>query len=207
MNLFSSTLYRMMEWISRFAYLNLLWILFSLLGLVVFGLFPATIAVFAIMRDWLRGSTDSPVFQSFWKYVKADFVKSNLMGLFVVAIVLLIRIDLYFIQMNIDENVTWMNIPLFAFIVLFLLFLFYLFPSFVHFDLNIFKLIKNAFLIMLISPIHSFLIILSIGSIFFLFKLIPALAFIFGSSIYAFITTWLCLDAFRRIQIKQSNAS
>lgn len=201
MNSTSSFIYNILEWITRFAYLNFLWIVFSLLGAVVFGFFPSTLAMFAVSRDWLRGNTGRPVFQSFWKYYRRDFVKSNLLGLFITLIAGFIAVDLFYIQAS-SADLSWTYIPLFAFMFLFVMYLFYLFPTFVHYDLKVGQIIKNAFLIMLINPINSFIIFLCLGSIAVIMQAVPALAVIFGGSIYAFITTWIALRAFNRVDGK-----
>lgn len=203
MNSTSTAIYTILEWITKFAYVNLLWILFTLAGGIIFGFYPSTVAMFAMIRDWLRGNPDLPVFKTFWKYFKKDFIKSNLLGIFLNLIIALIVLDVMYIQSNHNDLLSFTYIPLFAFMLLFLLFIFYLFPTFVHFELKITKLIKNAFLIMLISPIHTFLIAISLVSVYFIMKSIPALFFIFGGTTYAFITTWIGLHAFDKIQTKQ----
>ncbi len=43
-------LYRICEWVMRLAYVNLLWIGIFWLGLVVFGFFPSSAAMFAVVR-------------------------------------------------------------------------------------------------------------------------------------------------------------
>ena len=141
MNLFTSTIYRATEWITRLAYLNLLWIFFTLTGLLLFGFFPSTLAMYQLFSDWLNGKTDIVIFKNFWNYYKTEFVKSNLLGLFLITIIVLIGLDIYYVQMN---DFTWISIPLYAMILLFILFLFYLFPAFTHFDLNLFPLIENT---------------------------------------------------------------
>ena len=204
MDNFNSALYNILEWIMKFAYVNILWILFTLLGGIILGFYPSTIAMFAIIRDWLHGKTELPIFKTYWIYFKRDFAKSNILGLIINVLIALIVIDVYYIQTNMNEQLTWTHIPLFSFMLLVILLLFYLFPSFVHYSLNLFQLIKNAFLIMLISPLNSFLMILCLGSIYFIMKAVPALFFIFGGSIYAYITTWLSLNTFYKIQKKQA---
>ncbi|ALX50005.1 YesL family protein [Lentibacillus amyloliquefaciens] len=205
MNMFASTLYRIMEWIMRFAYLQLLWIGFTLSGLVILGIYPATAAMFAIIRDWLRGKKDIRIFDTYWKYVKADFLKANLLGIPITAIILVITFNIYFIQVDLTDSLSWTYIPIFTFMLLFLLCLFYLFPVFVHYDLNVGNIMKNTLLIMLISPIHTFLMIISLGAVVFVMIALPALAFIFGCSTYAFITMWLSLNAFNRVERKKHN--
>ncbi|MBU8791417.1 DUF624 domain-containing protein [Oceanobacillus caeni] len=205
MNSTYSAIYTILEWITKFAYVNLLWILFTLVGGVIFGFYPSTIAMFAIVRDWLRGNPDLPVFKTFWKYFKRDFIKSNILGILLDLIIILIGLDLFYIKSNNNDLLSFTYIPLFAFMLIFLLFIFYLFPAFVHFQLKIPKLIKNSFLIMLISPLYTFLIVICLVSVYFIMRAIPALFFIFGGTTFAFFTTWLCLYAFDRIQAKQNN--
>ncbi|TWT25384.1 YesL family protein [Planomicrobium sp. CPCC 101110] len=197
MNAASSFIYNILEWITRFAYLNLLWLLFTLAGGIVFGFFPSTTAMFAVSREWLRGNTDKPLFSTFWDYYRTDFWKSNRLGLFVTVIIALIALDIFYIQGS-SELSTWTYAPLFAFMLLFILFLFYLFPSFVHYDIKVRSVFKNSFFLMLVNPINNVLILLTIVPLFFLMSLVPALAVIFGGSAYAFITMWFALHAFNK---------
>lgn len=203
MNSTSGFIYNILEWITRFAYVNLLWILFTLLGVVLFGFYPATLAMFAVCRDWLRGETGKPVFPSFWDYYRKDFVRSNLLGLFVTAIAVFIAADLFYIQTS-SENLSWTHIPLFAFMLLFVMYLFYLFPTFVHYDIKIGKVIKNAFWVMLINPVNTLLIFICLGSLAVIMQAVPALAIIFGGSSFSYIIMWVALRAFNRMN-KQDN--
>lgn len=206
MNMFASTLYRIMEWIMRFAYLQLLWIGFTLFGFVILGFYPSTAAMFAVVRDWIRGETDIRIFEAYWNYFKTDFLKTNLLGILITSIILLIGIDIYYIQLDKSEQLAWTYIPLFAFMALFLLYLVYLFPVFAHYDLKLSGVLRNTLFIMLISPIHNLLLVISLGALFLIMKSVPALAFIFGGSAYAFITMWLSLHAFNLVERKKRNA-
>src|SRR5690625_1706242 len=185
----TSKIYNILEWITKFAYVNLLWIIFTLLGGVILGFYPATTAMFAIIRDWLRGRSDLPVLQTLWKYYKLDFLKSNLLGIFLNVLLALIAADIFYTTLN--EQLTWTYSAFF---------LFFIFPIVSQFDLKVISLIKNAFLIMIINPVYSFLMIVSLVSAYFIMQSVPALFFIFGSTTYAFITTWLSLHAFEEIQ-------
>ncbi|WP_026908497.1 YesL family protein [Paucisalibacillus globulus] len=205
MNYTSSKIYSILEWITRLAYVNLLWIFFTILGGIIFGFFPSTIAMFAVTREWLLGKPDIPIFKSFWTHYKSEFIKSNRVGIIIVLITALIGIDFFFIQYVVNESYSWILIPLFSFMLLFILFSFYLFPAFVHYDLKVFPLLKNAFLIMLINPINGFLILVCLVSAYFLVMFIPALLFIFGGSVYAFICMWLSLHTFRKVEQRKAD--
>lgn len=199
MNKMSSTIYNILEWITRFAYLQLIWILFTLVGGILFGIFPSTISMYAIIRRWLRGDTEFAIFQCFWKFYKNDFLKSNRLGIFLLLAGSIIGLDLYYIQQTSNSFLSWTSAPLFAFMILFLLFVFYVFPAFVHYELSVFLVMKNAFLIMLIHPLHSIFMLLCLASLAVIMYIIPALAFIFGASTVSFITMWLSLHAFNRV--------
>lgn len=205
MNTLSSSIYLVLEWITRFAYLNFLWVVFSLLGGILFGFYPATTSMFAICREWLKGNTDLPVFKSFWEFYKKDFLKSNLLGIFISVILLFIVLDIFYIQASPNEQLDWTYIPLFAFMLLFTFFLFYLFPAFAHYDIKVPSVIKNAFLLMLVNPPATAVIVLCLVPLFFIMRQFPALAFIFGGSLYAFITTWMAMYAIGRTHKKASH--
>ncbi len=74
--------YRICTWIMRMAYVNLLWVAFSLLGLGIFGFFPATAAMFVVIRKWLSSEQDIPVFKTFWNAFKTEFIKINIYTLY-----------------------------------------------------------------------------------------------------------------------------
>ncbi len=69
--------YRVSLIISKLAYVNVLWILFSLAGLILLGVAPATVALFSVTRAWARKEWDIPVFQTFWSVYKQEFWKAS----------------------------------------------------------------------------------------------------------------------------------
>jgi uncharacterized membrane protein YesL len=200
MNPMGGPIYRIVEWITRFAYVNLLWGIFTIVGGVIFGFFPATIAMFSIVRKWLQGHSDAPIFTTFWSFYRKEFMRSNLLGLFIVGMGMLIMTNIYFMQVNMNDLLKITYIPLFVFMLLFFLVLLFIFPAYVHYDVKVTHVIKNAFLIMLVSPLQTVMIIICLVSVYFVMQAIPALAFIFGGSTYAFITMWLCLHAFNKVK-------
>lgn len=74
MNGLMGGIYRVAEWIMRLALLNLLWLGFTIAGLIAGGLFPATQAAFAISRQWIRGETELPIFKTFLTYFKKKII-------------------------------------------------------------------------------------------------------------------------------------
>lgn len=202
MNSTRNVLYHIAEWITRLAYLNVLWVFFTIVGLGIFGFFPATAAMFAICRDWLNGKTGIPVFTSFWNYYRKDFFKSNVLGLLISFIVIIIAVDFYFIFVTSDTLIRWAYVPLLTLVILSMLFLFYVFPTFVHFDLKITGIIKTAFLVIFAKPLSTLVILICLAAMLVLMKLLPALAFIFGGSSIAYMLMWQSLFVFAKVTSK-----
>lgn len=70
-------LYRLLDWPPRLAGLNLLWLAGVLAGGVVAGLSPATVALFALVRDYQRGRHPRP-WRDFWRHWRAEFARAQL---------------------------------------------------------------------------------------------------------------------------------
>jgi uncharacterized membrane protein YesL len=187
MNTLANRAYAATEWITKFAYINLLWIGFSLAGLIVLGFFPATIAMFTIIRKWLKGEGDIPIFQTFWTTWRSEFFRSNGLGLLVTAVGGLIALNLVFINSPGNSFANVIQIPIYLFMFAATLTIFYLFPIYVHYELKLFQVVKNSFLMMLISPIENIVMIAGIIAVIFVVKFIPALGFFFGGSLSAAI--------------------
>src|SRR5690554_99319 len=65
-------------WFSNLAYLNLLWIVFTLLGGIILGFIPSTSALFSVIRQLLRKNDEEiPITKIFWTYYRKDFWKIN----------------------------------------------------------------------------------------------------------------------------------
>jgi uncharacterized membrane protein YesL len=194
-------LYTLTEWITRFAYVNILWIGFSLLGLVVFGISPATVAMFTIIRKWIMGESDIPVFQTFWNSYKKEFLKSNGVGFVLAISVYIIFIDLNYIKLD-----TVIQIPLYLIIFAIIMTILYIFPVYVHYNVTFLQLFKNAFFIMMVNPLSTIMMLIGFVALFFVMKFLPALVFFFGGSLSAGIMMSSCYLAFQKIEKKQKEA-
>jgi uncharacterized membrane protein YesL len=196
-----SGLYTLTEWITRFAYVNLLWIGFSLLGLVVFGISPATVAMFTIIRKWIMGDNDFPVFQTFWNSYKKEFLRGNRLGLVIALLAYIIFIDLNYIKLD-----TIIQIPLYLIIFAIVMTILYIFPVYVHYNVTFIQLFKNSFFIMMVNPLSSILMLIGFVALFFVMKFLPALSFFFGGSLSAGIIMSSCYLAFQKIEKKLQKA-
>jgi uncharacterized membrane protein YesL len=190
----------------RFAYLNILWVCFTLSGLIVFGFFPATVATFAVTRKWLMGEHDIPVFKTFWSTYKSEFLKSNLLGLTLVAIGCILYMDYRISVDSVSILGKILFIPLLVFIFLYCLLLLHIFPLFTHYDIKVFHVIKNAFLMMVLYPLSTIMMVISSIVAYFAITLLPGLIPFFGVSGLSFLLTWCAHYAYAKNQQKEKRS-
>ncbi|GEN57085.1 membrane protein [Halolactibacillus alkaliphilus] len=197
------------DWVSKLALLNLLWLLFTTLGLFVFGFFPATVAMFATIRSFFREDISLPLMPTFWQHFKENFVRSIGYGLLTSLITLLGIIDIIYIQEIAALQSLILHMPIYLFLIFSCLTLLYLFPVFVHYDWPFFQTIKQAFLIMLIHPIQTLIMVVSVGLSLYLMTYMPGIFFFFGGSFTALLISSITLHIFETIEerIKMRHAS
>lgn len=190
------------NWLFKLMYLHLLWAVFTLAGLIVLGLFPATAGVFSVIRKWVDRDYDISIYQTFMETYKSSFLKINGIGYVMVFIGLFLQFD-YLISKQLVGSL-FIHIVLLIFILLYFLTLFYLFPLFVHVELKPLQYIKQSLFLMLASPLHSFGIILSIIVIYYLFVFLPVVLIMLGVPLVAYPMMHLFHHAFNRVQQKKS---
>lgn len=193
-------------WISRLAYLNILWILFTVLGLVVFGLSPATTAMFAITRKWVIGDKDIPIFKTFWETYKKEFLRSNAIGLILFLAIYLLSIEFQILR-SVEE--TSYFIASYAVLVMFLvlaIMIVYLFPIFVHFKLRFIDYFKWPVIIGILHPILTVFLLVAVGGLNLLTIIfLPGLLFFLNASITAYIITWGVAKTFDKYEDTPEN--
>jgi uncharacterized membrane protein YesL len=86
--------------VTKLAYVNGLWMLFSLVGFIVVGFFPATVAMMTICRMWLNGESEIPIFKTFVKTYKSALISSNLLGWILAGVGVLLYINFLVLQAN-----------------------------------------------------------------------------------------------------------
>lgn len=73
--------YKFATYLTKIVYINLLWLLFTIFGLVVFGITPASVAALTVIRKVFHQNEDIGIFSLFLKTYKSEFFRSNKFGL------------------------------------------------------------------------------------------------------------------------------
>ncbi|WP_413775097.1 YesL family protein [Gracilibacillus pellucidus] len=180
----------------RLAYVNLLWVCFTLLGLLFFGIFPATIAVLDTIRKW-NIRNEHTISLDFIHTYKREFLKSNLYGWGWTLFTTLLIIGLAHFVVSIQHYFQFIIIG-FACILLIISIYFPL--LYIHYRLTVKNYIKTAFALTFLYPHFTLLIIVSLLFCYMLFLFIPGLIPFFLVSLPAWMTVSVSLYLFNKLE-------
>lgn len=195
-------LYHACQWISRLAFLNLLWLLFMGVGLFIFGAAPSTVAMFTIIRKWIQGERELPTFPLFFEIYKKDFWKSNRLGL-----VLMVFMFILFLDWILIGSVQGILYPILTGCLIGVAFLFsmvmlYIFPVFVHYEFKIFQYVKVAFLLGISYPLYSFVMFLSVICVITISIFFNGVGLLFFGSGISYILMYISTLLFHKVARK-----
>jgi uncharacterized membrane protein YesL len=177
--------------------LNLLWLLFSTIGLYILGIFPATVALFSAIKQIIIEKDDIPVFKVFWKSFKREFTKANLLGYLVLAIGVILYLDVKVIQgLEIPLLYTVLNGLIIFVIFIYLLIVLYIFPIFVFYDFKFWQYPKYAIIIAIGRPLQTVLILAGTTALLLLYRYFPFLIAVFGMSLFSYIIIKIASSSF-----------
>lgn len=179
---------------------------FSLMAVAVlapFTMFPATSALFTLVRKWIIGDADVPIIKTYFVSYKKTYVQSMVVGIMysLLFVVEYIGYNFYANQENFAQVLSSLYIA-FIFVTILSVFLFFCLQA--HLYMKTFALLKNAILLSIGRPFTSLSIIVTNMAIVYLFFSFYKgfLAFFFLSSVIAFMTFFHFHRMFQKIQDK-----
>lgn len=197
------TFYRFGELVLVLLYVNLLWILFTVLGLIVFGIGPSTVSMYAVFREWSIGKSDVPVFRTFFKTYRKEFLKANGLGLLLLTVAYMLYINLNFLEFDDVFLQTFTRVVLIFSSVVFGIMLIYIFPVYVHYDNKFFNHFKNATLIAIYQPLRTVYAIAACLTLYYLFFYLPVFILLMGASLTSSVLMFIAYRTFIKIEYKQ----
>lgn len=200
---FSGVIYSFCTWFYRLAFINILWLVFTAIGLVLFGFFPATIAMLATLRQYIKNN-DVPVFTTFWNCYKGEFIRGNKLGAIIVIVGFLLMFNINFLQSN-QTNISQYLYIFFIIVSCFcILIACYLLASYVEFDQDLNTRIKNSILIAIYNPLANLFIIFGFAAVYYLITFISGISLFFSVSILGLVILSSANIAYRKIESKQA---
>ncbi|WP_042454465.1 YesL family protein [Neobacillus dielmonensis] len=182
----------------KLVYIQLLWLLFTLPGFIVLGVGPSTYAMFTVIRQWIRGNKDIPIFETFYQSYRTGFKESALIGLLYLTAGIILYVDLLYIESQVLRGV------LIVVGILYLISLSYIFPILVHYDWKGVKLKLKCSLLFGISYLqYTLMLFVVLAAVYFaLLMVVPVTMVLFGVSIGSYIVMWLTHQVFNRIEMQ-----
>lgn len=194
--------YSILEWIMWLIYLNILWIVATIMGLGLFGFFPATVSLFTIIRQLLL-KEETSITKTFFQTYKREFFKANGVGFVLFIIAYILYMDLLFLDTIQNMFFYFFQIALIIVSILYVITLIYIFPVYVHFKLKFIQYFKHAFLIGIFSPLMNLAMIAGFVFLYFIYKWLPGLMPVFGLSLVSLLITVSVMLAFNRFENRQ----
>lgn len=202
-NILTGRFIRVCEVISKIAYVNLLWIFFTVVGLGVLGIMPATVGLFAIIRKWIMNGQDIPVLKNFWQTYRKEFIKSNLLGVILFVIGYILYIDLVFLPADgFFKVIRW---GLLVCGLLYIIILLYIIPVYVHYELKKRLYIKYALLLGVSHPQYTLLMIIGIVILYYISSRIPGLIPFFSMVFLSYIVMWTAYQVIKKVDARQTD--
>ncbi|MDQ0255862.1 putative membrane protein YesL [Evansella vedderi] len=192
-------------WIWRMMQLNWLWLSHILLGGVVLGVFPATAAMFAMTRKWLRGELDQPLFRDYHHYYRQNFWKVNGLGWIYFAIGAFLAFDLHLVSQMNGVIALVSSLLLVVMSLVYLFSFFYLFSYYVHFNQTFKHYLIQPFILTLLSFKQNLLIAIGLGLVGYLIYNIPGLIPFTLGVMPSYWVMKVSLNRFREIQAKSES--
>ncbi len=143
------------------------WLFAPAMALAPFTFFPATAAMFSVARKWIMGEADVPLFKTFFKGYKANYLQSMLGGLLFDLMLLIFVVNIYFYKglSGLGQLVYYVFLVIFVF---FIVSLFNYFSMLVHFHMKFWAIVKNAFLFSIGRPLTSLSILVMNAAILYI---------------------------------------
>jgi uncharacterized membrane protein YesL len=188
---FSARAYSFFDTLLWIACLNLLWILFTLLGLGVLGAGPATAAAQIAVRKRARGDA-APLFRSFTSDYFRNFGRANALALPVMGVALALSMNWNYFSASGDLFSQLVAAGIFVAAILLAGATCYLFPMYARYELPLaqYLLMSSRFAF---RHLAGTVILLFISAAAFYASItVPGLVPFFSIGAWLFATGWLC---------------
>lgn len=191
-------LYWFAELVMMLAVAQLLWIGLTLLGAVVFGVTPATVGMFHVMRKRLQGEDDlKTLVRNYWQTYKNEFVTSNKIGIVLIVLGYFLVLNFRIVSTIGGMHGLVMLALLSMVLLLYVVLLMNIFPVFTHYELPFTRYFSTSILLSISFPVQALLSVIGLYGLYRLYLFIPGLLPFFGISLTVLFLSWMSSGIFR----------
>lgn len=170
----------------RFLILHLLWLAFTLLGLVFFGFFPATYALFETLKE-PTDLTGKEYTKYFIKVYRASFVKMNQAAIIWQVMFVLMGLNLFIFNGS-NAMIQFGIIGLLLLMVLCIVY----FLQYFTIEMKVMEQIKRSFGYVFLYPKKNIIFMTIIFGLILVINFSPGISLFFGSSVAAHFIVKTC---------------
>ncbi|WP_368505769.1 YesL family protein [Alkalihalophilus sp. As8PL] len=192
-------IFQIAELIYKFIALNVLWLVFFVLGLGIFGFMPATVGLFQVIRDWIKGEKGVPLFSSYLKYFKGEFIRSNLVGAIFLVLFYIIYVNFSFVGFFYYESIQlYIYIVIFSVGAIILMTFLNVFSVMAHFEYKTLHYIKVAAGLVFAHPFISLIQLIWLFAYFLISINYPKIFIGIGISVFAYVLMSINYSLFKK---------
>ncbi|ADH97990.1 YesL family protein [Salisediminibacterium selenitireducens] len=175
------------NWVFALAYVNVLWLLFTLAGAVVFTITPATVAMMTCIRRWKEDPSYTIRFDEYRKLFKSEFREASRLNLFLLPVLIMLILNtglLLHSQMEIPLILMVMYIISVVFSAVMFM---HIFTVYALLNKRSLQAVTASVVFGFSHPFHSMMSFLLIVLVFLLIFSTSGLAMFFGISLISYV--------------------
>ncbi|MEK4566858.1 DUF624 domain-containing protein [Alkalihalobacillus sp. FSL R5-0424] len=163
--------------------LNILWLAGSVTGLILLGLFPATLAVVAVIKHMILVDDNPQIITLFWKHFRTHFLMSNVFGYMMGLLGIIVTVDLMWVW-NMEDNLLQQSMLGLSILIaiVYLVACVYLFPIYLHYQFTFKEYFIQAVVLAIGKPLQTIVLLLIVTLVIAVYVIVPPLLCVFGLS-------------------------
>lgn len=199
------TSYTVGEFLLTLIKLQFYWIVFTLKGGIILGIFPATALVIDYYLQSFNHTPFTLSYQSLNQKWRAYLKETNILGYLMTGVLAVLYLDLRISQHFIGS--TFLH-----FFLIFLLCLafgtfLYVLPSYLRYEMPTLQHIKQAFFLLIANILDVVAMLLGVMIVTGVFVLLPILSIVGFMPLLALPVAWFSLISMKKIEIQQTPSS
>lgn len=193
-------LYVAFDFVYRLIYLNLLWFSFTLIGAFIFGIGPSTIALYHVIRKWLRKElgNDQHIFKDYLQAYKDNFIKGNIIGLIVIFVYFMFLVNYRYATLRTELVFQFIRVSTVILAIITTIMATYLAPLYVHYKLTIKEYFQKSFVLAIAHPLPTLLNVVWLIIVGYLFNVLFPFSLLLGVSCLAYGLMGITYSSFVR---------
>ncbi|WP_332628545.1 YesL family protein [Halalkalibacter flavus] len=175
-------IYKVCDWLMKLAIVNLLWIAFTVLGLGIFGMFPATVALLTVLTRWIK-KEECKVVSSFFLAYKKSFIKANMLMVLTLVVGSVLAMNVIVVQSMSGILHVFLKYGLLCLFVMYTIVALYVIPMVTYQSHGVWMTIKMAFITGALHPVRTGMLLGGFVLLYFVLRSIPGMIPFYGVSL------------------------